>query len=104
MQNIDAYNEINKTAEEFDKSEFRSGESEMRDFIGSNVWYDLKSFIQVAIVKTQTLLEIADDVMQIKKFQGALQELRILEALPETILGAISEDTQELEEKEEKDE
>lgn len=83
--------------------EFASSLGELEQFLHSNVWKDIKSYLLAAEVELNLQMSLAE-APKLYRIQGAVQEVRILLGIPETMLavleGDIEDESKEIEEEE----
>ncbi len=69
--------------------------SELQEFSDTRVWKAIQEYIVSGIDQSQSILESATSMEDIRDAQGRIAELRSLYTLPETLIEQIREDKEE---------
>lgn len=76
-------------------SRYKSSPGNMRDFINSSVWTDVKTELEEALSMLRESLEVAADFEAVLRLQGSCDTIRRVMVMPDVIL----EDMEALKEK-----
>lgn len=93
--------EIPEASEVTRREEWKSTSGQIRTFMDSSVWKDIKEFLEGSIGMCQLQLEATEVEVEMLRLQGALKELRTMLSLPAIILEELEELEKEETEKEE---
>jgi len=92
---------MSKEEEKHKMSEYRSSLSEMEGFANSNIWKDIKEFLQISLEQFERELLVKDEPVRLYRLQGTISEIKVLLELPELIIEDMKELMQEEKEEDE---